>query len=332
MKNQILISGILWSAFYCIPVLAKASESCALSVDSISQYSGSEIVSDSKIYISPLFEYPVAPEDLPDLQSKSDWLMEHFWDDMDFQSREVVNQLALNDAFRVYAVAMSYASPRKAMASIESLIKSMKGNPAKIIQMTKAAEETLYGQRAEFWSDDIYMPFLKAVLAEKKISDVRRQRYAMQYEMLKNNAIGAKMPMMRLTLRDGRHKDYSPSAPFALIEFGNPDCDDCRFARTKLSMAADLQDMVNDGELEIAFIVADAVPEEQPEILEYLKEYPAEWITGISYGADDRLDLRLTPSFYILGRKGEIIAKNLSVNEAVDRLRDIIASQQKNKK
>ena len=288
------------------------------------------------IIIPPLFNYPVAPEDLPDLQTKSDWLMDHFWDEMDLKSTESVNQAALNDAFSVYSTAMTYASRQKVLASIDALLKRLKGNPVKLLQFTKAAEEALYGPRAYVWIDEAYMPFLKALMSDKKISDSRRQRYAVQYELLKNNAIGRKIPKFRLTLRNGRHHDFEPTAPLTLIEFGNPDCDDCRFAKTKLSMATDLEDLVEQKQLEIVFIVPDAVPEDQPGILEQFKQYPEEWTAGISYGADEKLDLRRSPSFYIIGEKGEILAKNLSVSDAVDRLRGIIderaAKESKKKK
>lgn len=56
------------------------------------------------ITIEPLFEYPTAPEELPTINEKSDYLVEHFWDRMDFKSKSTVDQNALNDAFRVYAV------------------------------------------------------------------------------------------------------------------------------------------------------------------------------------------------------------------------------------
>ncbi|MDE6330024.1 MAG: DUF5106 domain-containing protein [Muribaculaceae bacterium] len=275
------------------------------------------------IYVAPLFEYPIAPEELPDLQTKSDWLMEHFWDSFNFKSTTNVDQNALNDAFGVYSAAMMYASRAKALASVENIVKSIKGNPAMTLQFAKAAEEAFYGPRAIGWSDEVYIPFLKAVIADKKLSDTRKARYVAQYDNIKANAIGAKFPKLRMTLRDGRHQDFQPSTDYTIVEIGNPDCDDCRFARMKLEMASDLKTMVEEKRLTISFIVADAVPEEESDILTLLSDYPAAWITGISYGADDKLDIRQTPTFYVLGKKGEILAKNLDVAGAVDMIRSI---------
>ena len=285
-----------------------------------------EILPISQVLIAPLFEYPVAPDNIEGLQDKSDWLMDHFWDTMDFKSTSSVDQNALNDAFKVYATAATYASKDKVIGSVNSMLKSLKGNPVLMLQFAKGAEESFYGPRADIWSDEIFIPFIDGVLAEKGISDSRKAKYAAIKENLQRNALGKKFPKLRLTLRDGRHKEFQPSAAYTLVEIGNPDCDDCKFAKMKLEMASDLVDMIDSKDLEMLFLVADAVPEDEKEILAAFKEYPENWLTGISYGADDLLDIRMTPTFYILGRKGEVIAKNLDISLAVDRLRALKAA------
>ncbi len=276
----------------------------------------------SQIVIEPLFEYPTAPEEMTDLQMRSDYLMEHFWDAMDFKRREPVDQNALNDAFSVYATAMPYSSMKSVNASIDRLVKSLKGNPLLLLQFTKAAEESLYGPRAGLWSDDAYLPFLKALVAYKSLPDSRKQRYAMQLDLLKRNAIGAKFPAMRLTLRNARHADFKPDTELTIVEFGNPDCDDCRFAKTKLDVATDLAEKIDEGKLKIMFVVADAVPDDQNEILQQFASMPESWVPGICYGGDDIYDIRMTPSFYILDRNGKILAKNLDVARAVEYARN----------
>lgn len=274
------------------------------------------------IYIDPLFEYPVAPEELPDLQSKTDYLMQHFWDAMDFNNPASVNQAALNHAFGVYTQAMPYADRDEVLKSVAALTKKIRGNAGLTLQFAKAAEESLYGNRATLWSDEVYIPFLREVISNKSISASRKARYQNQYELLKNTALGMKFPKLRVTLRNGRQMDYQPKCQFTLLEIGNPDCDDCRFARMKIDMASDLQDMLAAGELEILFLVADAMPEDQPELLKLFENYPENWTPAISYGADDKLDIRRVPSFYLLDKDGKILAKNLDVTEAVSALRD----------
>lgn len=284
----------------------------------------------SMITVSPLFTYPVAPEELPDLGSKSEYLLKCFWDSLDFSRQSTVDQNALNDAFQVYAATLPYASRNVAFSSINSLIKKLKGNPVLLLQFTKAAEESLYGPRASIWSDEAYLPFLRAIAANKKIPEPRKARYGRQLSVLEKNAVGERIPQVRLTLRDGRRVDYKPERRYTLIRFGAPDCPDCRFVNTKLSMASDLQELVEAGVLDILLITADARPEEQETLLEQFKGYPREWIPAICYGGNEIFDIRALPSFYLLGPKGEIIGKNLEVSDAIDRLRDLLEAESKN--
>ncbi|MDE6559602.1 MAG: DUF5106 domain-containing protein [Muribaculaceae bacterium] len=285
-----------------------------------------------QIVIPPLFEYPMAPESLPDLQTKSDWLMDHFWDSMDFTNPGSVNQSALNDAMNVYGAAAMYASKSKAKSSVENLVKNLKGNPTLMFQFAKGAEEVFYGPRAIAWIDELYIPFLKGVLSEKSISSDRKRRYEDLLIMLQKNALGAKFADLRLTLSNGRHKEFHPETPLTLIEFGNPDCDDCKFARMKLEMASDLMEMVDSKELQIAFIVADSMPEDEADVLNLLKEYPSTWTAGISYGGDDVYDIRHTPSFYIIDKKGTILEKNLDVSDAVNAIRALTSESKRKSK
>jgi len=81
------------------------------------------------IEIEPLFEYPVAPEEIISLSDKSNWLMQHFWDNMDFKKKDAVNQSALNDAFRVFTLPMQWADKTevdKATAAIADKEKRLK--------------------------------------------------------------------------------------------------------------------------------------------------------------------------------------------------------------
>lgn len=323
-KTYISIRTLLASAAIAATLLsAQATSAGMMQADASEATTLQASPADGPLVISPLFEYPIAPEELTLLKDKSDWLMDHFWDAMDFTTTSTVDQNALNDAFAVYTSAMIHASRDKALSSVNNLVGKIKNSPALMLQFTKAAEECMYGQRAVAWCDETYIPFLKGVTASKNVAAARKARYENQLNVLQKNAVGRKFPKLRLTLPNQRHSEFSATTPLTIVEVGNPDCDDCQFAKMKLEMASDIQQMIADGKLQIAFIVADAVPEDQADILALLAKYPESWTTGISYGADDLLDLRQTPSFYVLGKNGEILAKNLDVSAAVDKVRGL---------
>ncbi len=275
------------------------------------------------IEIPPLFEYPVAPEEIVSLSDKSNWLMQHFWDQMDFKKKEAVNQAALNDAFRVFTLPMQWADKAEVDKAVDSMLSQLSRNPTLLLQFTKAAEESLYGDRAKIWIDEVYVKYLETFLKNKKIKDSRKIRYRHQLSLLKNSMIGEVPPSFSFTTPTGDPGKFMPIGVFTIIEFGDPDCDDCRHAKLKMETDIRFSSLVDRGLVNVLFIVPDPVDGWQTQI----GSYPSNWVVGSSDDVADILDIRTTPSFYVIGKDGRIMAKNISVEQA-----KALAYEQENQK
>lgn len=266
----------------------------------------------NQMVIPPLFEYVIAPEELPDLRSRTDYLMDNFWNPFDFKKSGVVDQNALNHAFGVYVESMRFASEKKVKESVKKLIANLKGNPALSYQFTKAAEESLYGPRADFWADEIYMSFLKNLLENKKIDDNKKKKYKEQYDLLTSTAIGAEMPQFELNNAHGTSTSLNPSREAALICFTTPNSEDGKYSLLKMDISGVVNDMIEDGRLDVyVVILGDTFPEV------YM---PDKWTVLQSGNATDVMDIRFVPCFYILDGKKKIAGKNLAVDDAIDLL------------
>lgn len=266
------------------------------------------------LVIEPLFEYPVAPEEIDGLQEKSDYLMEHFWDKMDFKNKTTVDQNALNDAFKVYSIPMRWADDAKSMASVDRLISQISKNPVLSLQFAKAAEEALYGPRAEVWNDQVFLKFVDNVIKCKGVKNERKLRYKLLRDQVGSTLRGSLPPEFDYKRVDGSTAHYHPNGVITIIEFGDPDCDDCRHAKLKMEMNVGLSQLVERGKVNILFIYVD--PEEGWE--EKLKDYPSAWHVGASDEVSELYDLRATPSIYVVDREGRVAAKNVPVTTAID--------------
>lgn len=264
------------------------------------------------IEIDPLFEYPVAPEEIVSLTDKSNWLMQHFWDQMDFKKKDAVNQAALNDAFKTFCFPMQWAEKTEVDKAVDAQIALLQKNPTLLLQFTKAAEEALYGTRAKIWIDEVYIKYLEAFLKHKKISDVRKQRYRRQLTQLKNSKVGEYPKPFDFVTPTGNPGKFEPIGVFTIIEFGDPDCDDCRHAKLKMETDMRFSSLVDRGLVNVMFIIPDPVDGWQTK----LGSYPSNWVVGASDNVSDILDIRTSPSFYIIGKDGKLIAKNVSLDEA----------------
>lgn len=268
---------------------------------------------DNVVVLPPLFEMPEVPANIDGLEERSEWLVNHFWDPMDFNVTSV-GQAQLNHAFGIYVVPMQWAPGDEVLASVTKLVGKLKKNPSLLYQFTKAAEENLYGPNASIWIDDVYMQFLDALLKNKKVSDVRKAKYKMQADRIKNSLIGNQLPRFKYTDKTGATRTFTHSGRPAVIIFGYPDCDDCRLATLRLSGDVALDKRVSQGEADIYFIIPAADPDTTPDIL---TGYPDEWHTGYATDLDDTLDLRLRPAIYLLDASGRVTAKNVDPKSAL---------------
>ncbi|MCM1369806.1 MAG: DUF5106 domain-containing protein [Candidatus Amulumruptor caecigallinarius] len=258
------------------------------------------------IVIPPLFEYAEAPDTMQNLQDRSNYLVRNFWSKMDFKSKKAVDQNALNDAMTRFTAPMRYADSEVAEEAVTNLFASLKGNPVLTLQITKAAEEALYSPRATFWNDELYLRFIDNLLSNKTLKKERKLRYERHKKLIADCTPGNPLPEFKYMTANGKEETFAPSGQITVIEFGNPDCDDCRHAKLKMETNVRFDRLVTDGKIKVYFIDTNAEEGWQ----KALSEYPANWTSGACADADDIFDLRFTPSFYVLDRNGNLVVKN----------------------
>lgn len=265
--------------------------------------------------LPPLFEYPVAPEDLA-WNERSNWLVQHFWDNFDFKQKSV-GQSQLLHAFRTYVVPLHMADRNVALEAVSGLLKKLQKSPALLLQFTQAAERTIYEpQTAELLIDEVYVQFLKAITSHKKIPDLRKARYNAQMQSLGNCLAGAKMPTFNYVDKAGNQTTYTPASVPTIIEFGDADCSDCRITRLRLETDDALQQLVKDGKAEILFISPDVDDESIEEWNSHVEGYPKDWKVGRAESLEDELDLRMVPCLYLISADGILMSKSADTDIA----------------
>lgn len=270
---------------------------------------------DGPLVLPPLFDYPVAPEDMP-WEERSNWLVEHFWDNFDFKQKSV-GQSQLVHAFRTYVVPMHLADRDVAVKSVDALIKKIQKNPGLLLQFTQAAERTIYEpQTSELMIDEVYVLFLKAVTSNKKIPELRRARYKSHLNSLEHCLVNGPMPSFSFMDRSGSGVTYTAAGVPTIIEFGDFDCSDCRITRLRLETDSELQNLVAQGKARIFFINPDMDADSIEEWREAVKDYPENWTVGAGEDLDDSLDLRIVPCLYLIDASGRIVSKSASSESA----------------
>lgn len=307
-----------WYIFFIAMLAFPLTMAAQNPMDTISQQeaAGEENV---KIVVPPLFEYPVAPDNLPDIKSRSNWILEHFWDGMDF-NQPSVSQYALDHAFGVWVSPLLWADEEVINKSFDGLLKKLDKNPTLLLQFTKAAENNLYGPRAQIWIDAPYLKFVNALLGNKKISSLRKEAYKQQKAQLEISAIGAKMPVFEYVTPVDEKAKLAIETPYTIIVFGDPFCTDCSQYKVKLDASSEISQWIADGILSLYYIIPDgeSVEDWQRQVV----FYPSAWKRGAGQSLDVKYDLRCTPSVYLLDKDGIIISKFPSVEELINTLKE----------
>lgn len=278
------------------------------------------LIDPGVMYSAPLFEYPTAPEDISDFTAKCDWLADNFWKPFDFKNNEAVDQGKLNQAFQVYATTIQYADKDKVTLAVDKLMKNLQKNPMLLYQFTKAAEETIYGPRAEIWIDELYARILTSALMNKKFPKTKRARYELQLKQLNGTMVGKRPAEFEFVRSNGEPAKYFPMSTPTIIIFGDPDCNDCRIGKLRMQSNVSFSKAVANGKLNVLFIIPDPEDGWQSKV----NDFPKNWSVGASDTVSEIYDMREIPEVYVIGSDGNIVEKHVGVLKAMQTAMSLI--------
>ncbi len=262
-----------------------------------------------------LFPYPEIPSELVTLQDRTGYLVDHFWERCDFNTA-LSSKARFQSAFADYVVFMRHAPREKTLASIDNLLKKLEKNPDGLLFIAELAENYMYSDTASLASDEAYLPFVKAVADNKKISKANKLRYARQADILSTNQPGSPAPSLPYVTREGVSNNLdNDTAKILVVYFNDPDCSDCRMARARLNANPTANELIKNGVLKVVAITPDDATDLWRKEAE---AYPKTWTVAASSDAYDLYDIRAIPSFYIIDDQHRIAAKNVTIDALVN--------------
>ena len=262
-----------------------------------------------------LFDYPEPPEELVSLQERTTYLVTHFWDRCNKES-SILNREKFKEAFMDYISFMPYAQAEAVHSSIAQLIAGYEKSPEHLLTLAELAEDAVYNGEADFVSDEIFLPFAKAVIAHKKISKDKKARFAHEVKIVEQTEVGKVAPELNYTLKDGSKSQLSATRGAHVLLFVNdPDCDECRMTRLRLSTDHNINQLIDSGLLRIVSIYPD---EYTSEWAQDVAGYNSRWIVAATLEVDEEYDLRTTPTLYYLNPEGVILSKTLDLENLLE--------------
>lgn len=258
---------------------------------------------------------PTVPENLTRLDERCNFLVEKFWEHANLKS--AFSSLDKMDAtFGRFLAFTPYADAEVVHKAIDNLIAGVaKADARNLIKLARMADKWCGTDTAEYASEELYYPFVKAVATNKKVKDPEKARYRAIYQQLDNSRLGATVANFTFTKPDGTTAtlDDIPAESILLL-FYDPDCTDCRLAKARLASDFVLPTLIRRGDIAVLAIYPS---EADDEWRDNASSMPEEWIIGAAPDIDQNFTITHRPEIYYLDKNHTVLAKGIAVDNAI---------------
>lgn len=255
-----------------------------------------------------LFAYPMAPDTCSTLESRCNFIITHFWDDFDI-SKTITDVDAFENTFRDFVDFFRYSHRNIVMSVVNDLVNKAQSNAGNLEKLGEVAERALYGPEAEYWSDEVYVAFIKPLAGSKQLSRPLRNHYAEQLASINAVQLGAVLDFDYYGIDGVKHRLSEVDAKTYILLFVD-DGTDSTIGRIRLSADVALNALIDAGDAKLICLCNNKY---SPEWAQKAAGFADNWIVGCSEDFGKNLDLRSFPCCYVLDEQRTIVNKSLSV-------------------
>jgi len=263
---------------------------------------------------APPFEYPVAPDTCSTLESRCNYIVQHFWDNYDI-SKPITDLRAFHIAFRDFVGFFRHAHRNVVKSAIRDFMFKAQSNASNLSKIGFAVDMAVYGPTSVYWSDEVYVAFITPLARSKQLPENEQKYYKRQLEIVNRYQVGNDVNFEFTDITGAKRMLSDVPAKYMLIYFTD-DGTDSSIGRVRLSSDLQLNSLMEAGEItvvEISFVDYSA---------EWAaKDYPQGWTVGCNTQLAKELDLRFLPCCYLLSEGHKLAHKCITVDAIKDFLR-----------
>lgn len=273
-----------------------------------------DIKSDS----TKIFALPVIPALLNTPESRADYLVHHYWENVDFADttyldhREVMEQ-----AWVDYIDIMKLVPEETAISAIKQMYKDAGKKKKVFFYFTDLAEKYLYDPNSPMRNEELYIPVLDAMLESSVLDDTEKILPKGRRDLAEQNRLGRQAEDFTYTLVSGKSGTlYGVKADYTLLFINNPGCHACEEGIKELKQAPAINKEFEAGNLKILSVYPD---EDKEEWERHLSDFPKEWINGydkkLMIKEKNLYDLKAIPTLYLLDKNKKVLLKDAVVGQ-----------------
>lgn len=260
---------------------------------------------------------PPIPATLRSVPARAGYLLEHFWDRMEFRDTlRSRNRPFMEQNFANFLSLFPHADTASLRPAVRRLLTRAEADTAAWRLVTEVAEKYLYEPNSPMYDEDYFMLFLEELLRSPFPDPYERVRPAYLLEVARKNRPGMVAADFAYVTRDGRRQTlHGTRGERLLLLFYDPDCSHCKEIMEALYGDERLRRQIETGRMTVLAIYADG----DRALWDRTKgALPAEWIVGFETGAIDEHELYVLPAMptlYLLDASRRVLRKDLPLPE-----------------
>lgn len=263
------------------------------------------------------FTLPAIPDTLQTVESRSSYLVAHYWDRFSFaDSLQFMNQPEMVEQALVDYVDLFRLVPAaEAENSLSALMDQASVTLNGFLFFYNTLEKYLYDATSPMRNEALFIPVLQKMMASNKLSDDDKLRPAMLLKSVSKNKVGSMAADFSYTKPDGsQHQLSEVQTPLTLLLFFDPECDDCHQVIMRLEKTDVLNQLTADRQLTVLAVY----PGENKRLWQTMAQHMLPtWEIGMDESQTiynkELYDILGFPSIYLLDQHKTVILKDASL-------------------
>ena len=285
--------------------------------------------------VVPALPLPEVPAMLRTPAERADYIVEHFWDALDFtdtlRSRD---RGFMEQSFADYVSLFPIADSSSLTTAVNGLVARAQADPEALSLLAEIAGKYLYEQDSPMYDEGHYLLFADAFVdayadafAGVSLRDYELLRIEARRTAIRKNRIGTEAAdfvfetvagdKMRLSEAVGAHRR-------TLLLFYDPECAHCMETVLELSSMEALDEALAGGGMCVVAVYSGMDVMSRVTWRRTLDRLPSTWIAGYDDGTvytEDLYVLRNMPALYLLDSSGRVLLKDTSPERLAVELR-----------
>lgn len=264
------------------------------------------------------FRMVAVPENLKEPKERANYLVQHYWDNYDFQDTSYIHRPEVSEQALVdYLQILPIADQSVVDLAIAQTLKNAEQENRVLRYFLELYKKYLYDPTSPQKNEEYYIVVLETMLNSDSIDEMEKVKAQFDLDMLLKNRLGEPALNITYALASGNKSSlYGLNKEYTILMFYDPDCHACGLTTDYMKDSPILQKALN---AQLVDILAVYPGENKERWQEYSANVPATWINGFdesqSIHRKRMYELRALPTIYLLDKDKKVVLKDVSAGD-----------------